>query len=421
MWIHRYAPLTLLGRFLPYDGSSSRFIHHCYSHVVWRQRGIRVGLDMLVAMFVWPLSTLAAVGLCTWRNGVVIRRRTGKGLLRQVVEQLHLALIYSVFPSWYYVFELYDEDKRKKASQYLHRFELKGGLYTILKTIPPGIQLSPLTDKVAFAARCRAHQLPAVPVILAGEREAVTFYSDSALRLPKIDLFVKPNHGKGGRGAERWEWQPSGSYKNTDGERLTEAELIHHVQRLPFAEGYLVQPRVVNHPLLANLSNGALATVRVVTCRNERGEFEVTNAVFRMAQGQNAVVDNFHAGGLAAKVNLRSGELGCATDLGLRAITGWRATHPATGAPVVGRILPFWTETLALVCRAHEAFADRVIIGWDVALLTDGPWLIEGNGAPDLDIIQRTHQEPVGDARLGQLLAFHLQQICLCEGRWRAL
>jgi hypothetical protein len=376
---------------------------------------------MLVAMFVWPLDTLAAVGLYTRRNGVVIRQRTGKGLLRQVVEQLYLALIYSVFPSWYYVFELYDEDKRKKASQYLHRFELKGGLYTTLKTIPPGTQLSPLTDKVAFAARCRTHRLPAVPVILAGERKAVTFCSGSALRLPKIDLFVKPNHGKGGYGAERWEWQPSGSYKNTDGKRLTEAELIHHFQRLPFAEGYLVQPCVVNHPLLANLSNGALATVRVLTCRNEHGEFEATNAVFRMAQGQNAVVDNFHAGGLAAKVNLWSGELGYATDLGLRAITGWCATHPATGAPIVGRILPFWTETLALVCRAHKAFADRVIIGWDVALLTDGPWLIEGNGAPDLDIIQRTHQEPMGDARLGQLLAFHLQQICLCEGRRRAL
>jgi hypothetical protein len=422
MWIHHYAPLTLLGRFLPYNGSSFRFIHRCYSHAVWRRRGIRIGLDMLIALFVWPLGALAEVGLYSWRNDAVIRQRTGKGLLRQAVEQLYLSLVYSMLPRWYYIFELYDKEKSRKASQYLHRFELKEGLYTILKAIPPGTQLSPLTDKVAFAARCRAHGLPAVPVILAGEREVITFCSSgSALRLSKIDLFVKPNHGKGGRGAERWEWQPSGLYKNTDGKRLTEAELIHHLQRLPFAEGYLVQPRVVNHPSLADLSTGALATVRVVTCRNEHGGFEATNAVFRMAQGQNAVVDNFHAGGLAAKVNLQSGELGCATDLGLRATTGWCATHPETGAPIVGRVLPFWTETLALACRAHAAFADRVIIGWDIAPLADGPWLIEGNGAPDLDIIQRTHQEPVGDMRLGQLLAFHLRQICLCEGRRRAL
>lgn len=411
MWIHHYAPLTLLGRFLPYDGSSSRFIHQSYSRAAWKQRGVRIGLDMLVAVFIWFLSILTEIGLSTWRNGAAIRKRTAKGLLGQMAEQLYLALVHSVFPRWYYVFELYDEDKRKKVSQYLHRFELKGGLYTILKTMPAGRQLSPLTDKVAFAVRCRAHQLPAVPVILAGERETITFCSGNALRLPKSDLFIKPNHGKGGRGAERWEWQPSGSYKSANGERLTETELMHHFQQLPFAEGYLVQPCVVNHPFLVNLSNGALATVRVVTCRNEHGEFEVTNAVFRMAQGKNAVVDNFHAGGLAAKVNLQSGELGCATDLGLYATIGWRDTHPETGTPIVGRLLPFWAETLKLVCCAHAAFADRVIIGWDVALLADGPWLIEGNGAPDLDIIQRTHQEPVGNMRLGQLLAFHLRKI----------
>ena len=39
-----------------------------------------------------------------------------------------------------------------------------------------------------------------------------------------------------------------------------------------------------------------------------------------------------------------------------------------------------------------------------------GPELVEGNGAPDLDIIQRTHREPIGNARLGELLAFHLRE-----------
>jgi hypothetical protein len=70
-----------------------------------------------------------------------------------------------------------------------------------------------------------------------------------------------------------------------------------------------------------------------------------------------------------------------------------------------------WPEALALVTRAHAAFADRVLIGWDVGLMSDGPELVEGNGAPDLDIIQRTHREPLGNARLGQLLAFHLGRL----------
>jgi hypothetical protein len=40
-----------------------------------------------------------------------------------------------------------------------------------------------------------------------------------------------------------------------------------------------------------------------------------------------------------------------------------------------------------------------------------GTLVVEGNGAPDLDIVQRTHREPVGNARLGQLLAFHLRRL----------
>jgi hypothetical protein len=130
-----------------------------------------------------------------------------------------------------------------------------------------------------------------------------------------------------------------------------------------------------------------------------------------MAQGGNTVVDNFHAGGIAAKVDLHSGMLGPATDLGVHAAIGWCERHPDTGAQIHGRILPLWPQVLEVVQRAHAAFSDRVVIGWDVAVTPEGPQLIEGNGSPDLDIIQRTHREPVGNARLGQLLAFHLAQI----------
>jgi hypothetical protein len=411
MWPRPYAPLTLLGRFRPDNGSSALFIHRCYSREVWRTRRSRVGLDLLAALLVWPLSTLGAMGWLTWHNGTAIKQRMGKGRVRQLWEQLSLAFTYSITPRGYYVFELYEDDKRRKAGQYLQRRELKGALYTTLKTNNAGVPLSPLADKVAFAARCQDHQIATIPVVMTLECGTVTHGNDREPTLPKIDLFIKPNHGKGGRGAERWDYQQSGLYQGTAGQTLTPAELLHHLKTLPFTEGCLIQPRVSNHPLIADLSNGALATVRIMTCRNERDGFEVTNAVFRMARSRNTVVDNFHAGGIAAKVDLDKGTLGPATDLGVRATTGWCQRHPDTGAPICGRILPLWPQVLELVQRAHAAFSDRVIVGWDVALTPDGPQLVEGNGAPDLDIIQRTHREPVGNARLGQLLAFHLARV----------
>ncbi|MEO6562265.1 MAG: sugar-transfer associated ATP-grasp domain-containing protein, partial [Nitrosospira sp.] len=165
-----------------------------------------------------------------------------------------------------------------------------------------------------------------------------------------------------------------------------------------------------NHREIADLGNGTLATVRVMSCRNEKGEFEVTNAVFRMAHNSAVVVDNFHAGGIAANVDIHTGELGRATCGSWGStVDGWYEQHCETGAQILHRKLPCWPEVIDLVQYAHgSAFSDQVLIGWDVAILDSGPCMIEVNKAPDLDIIQRIGNGPVGNERLGKLLAFNL-------------
>jgi hypothetical protein len=96
--------------------------------------------------------------------------------------------------------------------------------------------------------------------------------------------------------------------------------------------------------------------------------------------------------------------------MGTKRDSGIFSTHPLTGAPIAGREVPSWNEVLDLARRAHAAFPDHVAIGWDIAILEDGPALVEGNKSPDLDIIQRTHGGPVGNSRFGELLAFHLRR-----------
>ena len=139
-----------------------------------------------------------------------------------------------------------------------------------------------------------------------------------------------------------------------------------------------------------------------------------------MAVGDIATVDNVHAGGLAASVDLMAGRLSPATDMGVDAKLGWIDRDPDTGASIAGRVLPMWSEVRDLVLTAQAAFRDWVVIGWDVATTASPlspPRVVEGNGGPDIDLVQRPLRVPFGDARFGALLAFRLGR---CEQPVRA-
>jgi cation transport ATPase len=69
--------------------------------------------------------------------------------------------------------------------------------------------------------------------------------------------------------------------------------------------------------------------------------------------------------GIAAKVDLRSGELGRATDMGVSRDSGLWDNHPLSGAPIVGRKIPMWNQVLELARRTHANFPDQVAIGVD--------------------------------------------------------
>jgi len=339
----------------------------------------------------------------TRQNAGAATALTGKGALRQALEQFWLSSRHG-FRAWnYYTMELYLAKNAAQASEYLHRYETKCGLYDILRDDLE----TPLKNKVTFATYCRQAGLPVTP-ILATFKDGKSLTGDVAL--PAADLFIKRRNGRGGSQSHLMIYA-DGLYRASDGASFDHDSMLRHVAELSRVEPYIVQIRERNHPDIAEFSPQALATVRVVTAINESGEPEAVRAVFRMGPLKDSVVDNFHAGGIAAPVDLATGRLGQATDYGLAPSVGWLDHHPATNVQINGRILPGWADFVALACRAHGHFKDRFIIGWDIAMTPTGLLIVEGNSAADVDNIQRPHRSPLGKSRYAELALWHLEKI----------
>lgn len=245
-----------------------------------------------------------------------------------------------------------------------------------------------LADKRLFAERCREAGLPHAETIALADQGDIRILADPAGR----ELVAKPAQGEGGDGVRML------------GPIADEDVLMSRLR--PLRGAVVVQPLIRSHDALMYLALNALPTVRIVTILDEAGLPEVVSATFRCASKPEARVDNMKAGGLISAVDLASGALGTAC-YGYGG--GDHEVHPRTGARITGRTLPDWEAAKALAIRAHrDAFADYIIVGWDVALTPDGPILIEGNGKPGVLMPQRAARQGLGAGRYGLLYAHHL-------------
>jgi len=397
---------------LPHPVSAADRIHNAYGRFAWRSMGVRHIALVAGLALLWPFIFIAMAGMFTRRIGPAVATATGKGVLRQLWEQLCLAATCSIPPDKYYVFELFRDDRRAQANDYILRYELKGGLHNLMhfhtKQATGHSSKSELKDKLAFTRRCRAAGVDAPIVLLYLDADGnIMPEGQNAVGLPQADIFIKPAKGKGGRGCEKWVYH-DGRYVGPDARTLDDAGLLAHIVDLANQRGrYLVQECLCNNAAMRDL--GELTSLRITSCKTEDGDFEATNATLKLALGGSGV-DNFHQGGAVARVDMASGTVGPASDSWLKRPCVWHERHPVTMAPIAGRILPYWHETVRLVERAHRLFPDRMMLGFDVAITDRGPVVIEGNVQSGCDMIQRTHDEPVGRQRLGELLAHHADE-----------
>lgn len=141
--------------------------------------------------------------------------------------------------------------------------------------------------------------------------------------------------------------------------------------------GYdLIEEFVVQHPDLMALSPTGLNTIRIFTQIEQSGGVKILGCRLRVSV--NSTVDNMAAGNIAAPINEKTGIVcgpGVYSDITKQDVS----IHPVTLQPIEGFQVPFWQETLKMAKEAALFNTANKSIGWDIAITSNGPELIEGN------------------------------------------
>lgn len=128
-------------------------------------------------------------------------------------------------------------------------------------------------------------------------------------------------------------------------------------------------------------------TIRLVTINDFRENriFPLT-AVLRVGTGHNCV-DNWAAGGLSIGIDIASGTL---KKYGFyKPGYGTKATeHPDTGFVFEGYKIPYFEEALEMALKYHRILRSVHSIGWDIAILDNGPTIIEGNDNWEISLME---------------------------------
>jgi hypothetical protein len=199
---------------------------------------------------------------------------------------------------------------------------------------------------------------------------------------PDFPLFAKDNTGLGSFGAFVIAGIEGDLIMRDHAEPITcEAVFTDIVGK----RSYLLQRFLRNHPDLQSLSKYC-ATVRTMNLVGS-GRVRTPFALIKIP-GPRSIADNYwRAENIIADVDPDSGQI-------RRAVTGKGIgmkelrDHPESGAPLVGKALPYWRELRALNESCARLYAPVRYSSLDIALTADGPTVVEINAGGGFDLPQ---------------------------------
>lgn len=275
-----------------------------------------------------------------------------------------------------------------------HKFISKREMVKIQKSLNPA-EWEPLTeDKGIFYVHCNTLGIP-IPKLYAIYFHKAAGYTTNGRLLTSnqewqifintilpSEFIIKPTRGTYGKGIMCFVRNGDNAFIDVSSSIQYEAKDIYDMMRTS-NNNFVIQERLINHPRLLQLSDAmGLQTLRILTFVNKQGQSMILAAFFKPIVGQNITDNHDHGrtGNLLADVILDKGTLTSAVKFtpnvsGITTVT----SHPKTGISFEGFNIPLWDEVCRLAKDVALKFLPLRIIGWDIAVTPNGPYIIEGN------------------------------------------
>ena len=246
-----------------------------------------------------------------------------------------------------------------------------------------------MNDKLKCHTIFSKHNINNVPVLATINNGILQYSKNHGSEDLAQDLVIKPNVGSQGGGVKLF---PHASHRSTNS---LEQDLVKSTKE----SFYLVQPRITNHQQLNTLSNGHLATIRIMTANTPNDGIAYIRAFFKMPVG-NMIIDNYSEGGLACPI-FKDGFLGSAMNKTTPLVRF--DYHPDTKGRITGHQIPQFNEAIELAKNAHKLLSTHRFLGWDIAITPSGPTILEANANLVCDLIQAAFDAPLSETEFSDI------------------
>ena len=202
--------------------------------------------------------------------------------------------------------------------------------------------------------------------------------------LTKKKIILKPRFGTGGQGIIKVALAEDGNYF-INNKIITKEEFINFISKLnDYIAVEFIQQSTFSEKFFPDSTN----TIRITTyCDPKTNDGEILYSLMRFGRKKSAPADNVGTGGIYSLIDLNTGKLKQAIELGENGKYTFHNSHPDTKVNIVNVDIPQWDnlkqsfKNLASLISPYIKFA-----GWDIILTDNSYYLIEGNNGPDLYI-----------------------------------